>query len=62
MLDFELVRGQRELAIPLRYDKVMSGRGENPAKASGHDATPPVKVTPTTNGMGGAGTSARVVP
>lgn len=42
--------------------QAMSGRGENPARASGHGATPPVEVTPTTNGMGGAGTSAGDVP
>ena len=42
--------------------QAMSGRGENCARASGHGATPPVKVTPTTSGMGGAGTSARDVP
>ena len=39
-----------------------SGQGENLARASGHSATPPVEVTPTTNGMDGTCTSARGVP
>ena len=42
--------------------QAMSGRGENPVTTSGHGATPPIEVTPTTNGMGGAGTSAGDVP
>ena len=42
--------------------QAMSGRGEHPARVSGHDTTPPVEVTPTTNGMGGAGTSAGDMP
>ena len=37
-------------------------QGEILARASGHGAIPPVEDTPATNGMGGAGTSARDVP
>ena len=44
------------------HQQALSGREENLARAICHGATPPVKVTPTTNGMGGAGTSARDVP
>ena len=46
----------------MRQQATTSGQGENLARASGHGATPPIEVTPTTNGMGGAGTSAGDVP
>ena len=39
-----------------------SGRWKNPARESGHGAPPPVKATPTTSGMGGAGMSTKDMP
>ena len=58
----ENISHMSDLLNQLMRQQAMSGRGENLTRASGHGGTPPVKVTPTTNGMGGAGTSAGDVP